>query len=126
MKLINNEEKIVEIRRVEIKVPLPYYEFPEDLPFLDDQTWNPIIDLNEGRIIDWPENYPINIFLKACDSGDYYLLDENDKVVSSLERDYVPNKLLPGKYGDYLELSISPSGRILNWKKDASLEDFEF
>jgi len=125
MKLLVKEVKEIEIKKVEIKLYIPYEELPQDLPFRKDEIWNPVIDVNEGRIVNWPENYPISIFLKVRDSGCYYLIDENENVVSSIEDDYVPNELLPGKYGDYLELNIGPDGKILNWKKDACLGDFQ-
>ena len=38
---------------------------------------------------------------------------------------YAPNNLLPGEFGDYIELKIGPSGIVENWLSDADLSDFE-
>lgn len=42
----------------------------------------------------------------------------------AIENDYVPNSLLPGKYGDYLALDINEDGVITNWKPNISFKEF--
>jgi hypothetical protein len=37
---------------------------------------------------------------------------------------YVPNDLVPGSYGDYVELSINEEGVITNWPKNPSVDEF--
>ncbi len=73
---------------------------------------------------DWPKGEKGNLEMKICDEGSYYLLDENYKTILSIEEDYVPNKLLPGSYGDYLKLDIGENGVISNWYSIPSIEDF--
>ena len=76
--------------------------------------------------MDWPKGEKRNLEMKICDEGSYYLLDENYETILSIEEDYVPNKLLPGSYGDYLKLHIGENGVISNWYSKPSIEDFLF
>ncbi len=62
--------------------------------------------------------------MKVCDQGIYRLL-QGGKEVCSIVQDYVPNNLIPGEYGDYIDLDIGADGAILNWKKGANFSDFE-
>jgi hypothetical protein len=34
-------------------------------------------------------------------------------------QDYVPHEIVPGEYGDYVELEINSDGAIDNWEVDA-------
>ena len=40
-------------------------------------------------------------------------MDEDKNVILSIEDDYVPNKLIPGEYGDYIVMDIDEEGKIL-------------
>jgi hypothetical protein len=46
-------------------------DFDGDLiPFGDGRIWEPVIDLDAGSIVDWPENTTAKIHYKVCDEGD--------------------------------------------------------
>jgi len=126
MKAIIKIEKEVEIKKVRLQVAVRYddEDIPFDFPLRNGNMWNATIDIDGGRVLDWPKGEKGNLEMKICDEGSYYLLDEDDNVVLSLEQDYVPNKLLPGEYGDYLKLHIDENGLITNWYSKPSIEDF--
>lgn len=126
MKTIIKIEKEVEIKKVKLQVAVRYddEDIPYDFPLRNGNMWNATIDIDGGRVLDWPKGEKGNLEMKICDEGSYYLLDEDDNVVLSLEQDYVPNKLLPGEYGDYLKLHIDENGLITNWYSKPSIEDF--
>ena len=51
------------------------------IPCRNGEEWCPLIDLAEGRIVDWPPGTTASIHYKVCDEGVYELLDKNCKVV---------------------------------------------
>ena len=128
MKATIKVEKEVEIKYVKVQVAVRYDEedIPNDFPLRTGDMWNAIIDIDNGIVIDWPKGEKGNLEMKICDEGSYYLLDENYDTILSIEEDYVPNKLLPGSYGDYLKLHINENGTITNWYSQPSIEDFIF
>ena len=126
MKAIIKVEKEVEIYAVKFSVAVRYDEedIPNNFPLREGDMWNAIITIDEGRIIGWPEGQKGHLAMKVCDQGSYYLLDANHNTILSIEEDYVPNKLIPGKYGDYIDLHIGASGLIGNWYSKPSISDF--
>lgn len=126
MKVTIKIEKEVDIKFVQLNVAVRYNEedIPNDFPMRDGDMWNAIIDIDEHRILDWPKGRTGDFYMKICDQGSYYLLDAEKNCVGSIEDDYVPNALLPGKYGDYLEMRIDENGIVTNWKKSISFSDF--
>lgn len=94
-----------------------------DIPLKRDKMWNLKIDIDTGKVIDWPDGTTIDVHYKVCDAGSYYLLDENDDVIVSKEQVYVPSFI--GEYGDYLIIDINEKGFIKNWKlSENELYDF--
>jgi hypothetical protein len=128
MKATIKVEKEVEIKYVKVQVAVRYEEedIANDFPLRSGDMWNAIIDIDNGIVMDWPKGEKGNLEMKICDEGSYYLLDENYETILSIEQDYVPNKLLPGSYGDYLKLHIGENGVISNWYSKPSIEDFLF
>ena len=128
MKTTIKVEKEVEIKYVKVQVAVRYEEedIPNDFPLRSGDMWNAIIDIDNGIVMDWPKGEKGNLEMKICDEGSYYLLDENYDTILSIEEDYVPNKLLPGSYGDYLKLHIGENGVISNWYSKPSIEEFLF
>ena len=124
MKLTVKRE--VEAKYLTLFVPVNYEDedMPFDAPLRIGDTWRATIDLDGGRILDWPEGKRLSFYMKVCDSGAYALLDADRNVLARRE-DYVPNELLTGEYGDYLSLEIDETGKITNWFKRPSLADFE-
>jgi hypothetical protein len=83
-----------------------------------------LIEVETGKVIDWPANITADIHYKVCDAGVYVLMDENRAEVYRTDG-YVPNILSPGGsgYGDYIIMKIDGSGKIEKWRAD--LSDFE-
>jgi len=119
-------EKEVEIKMVKVDVAVRYGEddIPKDFPLRRGDMWSAIIDIDEGKVLDWPEGKTGRLQMKVCDEGSYFLLDDKGNTVLSIEQDYVPNALIPGRYGDYIDLQISESGLVLNWPNQPSISDF--
>jgi len=89
------------------------------MPFATDNYWSPVIDLEAGKIIDWPDGVTASVHYKVCDDGTYALLDA-DKNVVVMHDGYVPAMLCPKDrgYGDYIIMDIGPDGLIDSWKVD--------
>lgn len=99
-------------------------ETGELIPFREGNMWCPVIDIETGVILGWPEGTTAQIHYKVCDNGQYSIKDVNSK--EALYREgYVPNCLSPKEsgYGDYIILDIDASGKIDGWKID--LYDFQ-
>ena len=120
-------KKKVKVAYMDIDVAVRYGEedMPNDAPLREGDRWIAMIKIDEQRIVDWPEGKTLSFKdMKICDEGIYTLRDEGLNVIMKHEG-YVPNRLLPGDYGDYLSLDIGPTGKILNWLPNANLSDFE-
>jgi len=131
MKITITEKREVEIKAVRIEAPFRHIgddedsDVPNDFPLLKGKVWHATIDLDTHKIRDWPLGQMRSLYTKVCDAGSYYLLDENEKVVTSINQDYVPNNLIPGEWGDYIEMIIEGDGTISNWSGIADFSDFE-
>lgn len=131
MKAIIKVEKEVNIKTIVIDIAprhigdSAYDDMPTDFPLLskDKKTWFARVDVNTGIIYDWPQGEVREMYVKVCDQGIYTLLDENDQELCSIEG-YVPNGLIPGEYGDYIDLKIDANGVITNWPKHPDLSAF--
>lgn len=134
MKVKIKVEKEVDIKYCQLKVEPRYWEDSEVdgvedtdgklIPCREGGLWCPLINIETGEIINWSKGTTANIHYKVCDAGSYYLQDEYGKDVLSIEDDYVPNKLIPGEYGDYIIMNIDINGNIKEWKTPANLSDF--
>lgn len=98
-------------------------ETGELIPFKDGDRWKPVIDIENGKIINWPSGTVAKIHYKVCDDGVYTIEDVNgsDVVVSD---GYVPQSLSPIEdgYGDYIIMNIDGEGNIEDW--NFKLNDF--
>lgn len=96
-----------------------------NMPCAEGNLWSPIINLETGQIINWEEGNEASIHYKICDQGNYYLLDDNQQVVTSVEGNYVIDMMSPREkgWGDYVIMDIDKDGLIDKWKVD--LDDFE-
>lgn len=126
MKALIPVTKEVDIKMVKVDVAVRYDEedIPNDFPLRNGDMWSAIIEIDTGKILDWPQGKTGEMYMKVCDQGSYFLLDEGGNTVLSIEDDYVPNGLIPGEYGDYIDLKIDENGVITNWKKHPSIADF--
>ncbi len=121
-KLIKTEINITHVRVI---VPVRYDEedIPNDFPFRNDDTWEVLINVDTGLIEGWPEGRKERVQMKVCDGGTYILLDDGEEV-ERIECNYVPNRLIPGEYGDYIDLRIDESGKITNWPTRPNVDAF--
>lgn len=126
MKFTVNRPVEIDIKFVKIEASVRYEEedIPNDFPFRTGDAWNVLVDIETGIIVDWPQGRTAGVHMKVCDEGSYYLLDAEENVVASIEQDYVPNGIVPGSYGDYIEMTILEDGRIKEWSKKPNLDEF--
>lgn len=88
--------------------------------------WSGIINLKTHKLLNWkPEYGDLLLQAKVCDSGTYFLLDKDKKVICKIA-DYVPNGLIPeaDDCGDYIRLRINNDGTIENWPEEPSFSEF--
>lgn len=90
------------------------------IPFRAGDYWLPIIDLETGAVVDWPQGTEARIHYKVCDDGEYWLLNEHRQRIAKWKSYYVPDDILcvgENGFGDYIIFTIGADGRILNWAK---------
>lgn len=126
-----NKPVEVEVRFLKVEADVRYWEdatvngvADEDgtlTPMRDGDTWAPVIELDTGKIVGWPEGVEVSTYFKVCDAGRYSLLDADRQAVHVVDG-YVPKIMCPGDngYGDYIIMSIGPDGVIANWSADLS------
>ena len=120
------EFKIHNIATITISFPIGELdEITADTPMRDGKHWRAQIDVATKSIKGWPVGTPFNFTAWPVDSGSYQLLNEKGEVIAECVENYVPNHLLPGEWGEYLQLEIDEYGTITNWLKDANFKDFE-
>lgn len=91
------------------------------IPCRSREIWNPTIEIETGLIRDWPQGTTASIHYKVCDSGSYFLAEEDGNRVMQRLEDYVPVCLCPKTdgYGDYIAMNIDSDGKIQDWDKEA-------
>ena len=115
----------IDAKFVNIEVAVRYgtEDIPQDFPGRKGDMWYGCIDIDEGRLLDWPNGVAGVLAMKVTDSGTYELLDADREFIESINQGYVPNELIPGEYGDYIDLQIDDAGMISNWG-NPNLSDF--
>jgi hypothetical protein len=93
------------------------------IPLRVNDCWCPLINLANGIIIGWEQGTTAEVHYKVCDKGHYELLDQEKRLVKSIDG-YVPDLMCPGGngYGDYIIMEIDKDGFIKNW--NPTLEEF--
>ena len=77
-----------------------------------------IIDLEEGKVLNWKDGFCLNTNYKVCDDGEYVFLDKDMNEVVNITKEYkqyyVPDFLSVEDtgYGDYVYLNIDGTGHI--------------
>lgn len=86
------------------------------IPCRKGDSWQPVIDVDSGQILNWTKGVVASVHYKVCDSGEYELLDEENNTIMKYA-DYVPTGLSPGGsgYGDYIIMDIDENGFIDKW-----------
>lgn len=127
MKISIKKIEEIDIQYVYVELPIMYgnEDMDYDFPLRVKNIWKGTIEIETGKILEWPEDKSEELFLKVVDMGIYRLLDKNMNIVLSIVEDYVPNRLLPptNGYGDYVNFKIK-NGVIKNWYKNPSVEQF--
>jgi hypothetical protein len=126
MKIEIPTTKTVDIKFVRVVLPIRHGSeaMPEDFPLRQGDVWQATIDLETGIIENWPQGKTGEFYMKVTDMGSYYLMDADRNDVLSIEQDYVPHGVIPGKYGDYVQMEIDESGRITNFPTRLEFSDF--
>ena len=120
--------KEIEVSTICIDINIRYVggddgDIPADFPLLKGNDWRAIVNMDSGKIEDWPVGEYREMHVKVCDAGIYTLYDDKGEPIA--ERDgYVPHGVVPGAYGDYVILSIDENGVITNWPKKPDISDF--
>lgn len=87
------------------------------------EVWDATVNIDTGHISGWPIGRTASLNEKICDEGIYILEDFAGNELAVIEG-YVPNELIPGEHGDYMNLEINADGVITNWPKKPSVEQF--
>lgn len=127
MKAIVNRPTDIEVSAIRVVLPVCYEEedIPNDFPLRKGEIWGPAtIELDTGKIREWPQGKEGNIeSMKVADGGIYTLLGPNGEIIAE-RNDYVPHGVIPGEYGDYVCLKINTEGIVTNWPKNPNLSAF--
>lgn len=97
-------------------VPYDRAEFPGRAG----DMWNVYIELETGKVLDWPEGMESNIYFKVCDEGQYWITDKNFERIAKWNGEYVPDTFLcfgDNGYGDYIIMNIDKTGHIVNYNE---------
>lgn len=95
----------------------------KDIGYKVDDYLELTIDLNEGKIVNWPDGFCLKTYYKVCDDGEYVFLYENGKeavnITKKYHQHYVPDflSLEDTGYGDYVCLNINGDGTIEHFEK---------
>lgn len=124
-------DREIAITHIKLTLPILYGEedVPNDFPLRNLNVWSAFINIDTGQIVDWPINPRFQqcvLRMKVRDSGIYTLYRfYNDYLekISEIYEDYVPHGVVPGEYGDYVELIID-NGIITNWPKNPDVSAF--
>jgi hypothetical protein len=86
------------------------------IPFRHAEHWCPVINIETGKILDWPAGVVANVCFKVCDCCECALLDCNHSIISK-HSGYVINALRPDGDGDNdcIDMQIDLDGRIEDW-----------
>jgi len=130
MKKVMRIEKEVDIKTLHVQADVRYWEDAEVngeadndgllIPCRRGGLWCPIIDLDNGKIVNWDNGKTADIHYKVCDAGVYELRSETGDLVLKRDGCYVPGILSPGGegYGDYIIMKVDENGAIENFDSD--------
>lgn len=126
MKVTVTKPVEIDVKTIRISAAVRYEEedMPNDFPFRKGDVWDITVDVETGKIKDWPEGVEYDLHMKVCDCGSYWLYDANGQMVGWIDENYVPNGIVPGSYGDYIEMQIAADGTITNWPKNPDVSAF--
>lgn len=87
------------------------------MPLRNGDMWIIDIDVDTGKIVNWPEGNTAMIHYKVCDGGVYSIIDTDGDFIMSIDG-YVPSMMCPKNsgYGDYVIMDIDKEGYIDGWE----------
>lgn len=114
------------------KMPLIFEAGPDDKfdfisPYEKDKRYIKwLIEVDTGRILNWPQGVFADVFYKVCDQGNYSLLDENKEFIGWVSEDYVPGCLSieDNGYGDYFSILVNGEGYIQHWNPEKVAREY--
>ena len=118
---VENDRKINYISDDAENPKMPFIEVEYDKYGHKKFYWTPIIDLENGVIINWPKGVKVHVFYKVCDDFECNVYDEYDNEVLHYEG-YVPDFMAIEEegYGDYIDMIIDENGCICDWNITSS------
>ena len=118
--------KQVNVQYIKLSIPVRYddEDMPYDFPLRDGDIWEATINIDNNQIENWPQAQSGKFSIKVCDEGSYFLLNENKEVVGEIIENYVPNDVIPGKYGDYVNMNIDETGKVVNMPTKLNFDRF--
>lgn len=89
------------------------------IPLRIGDVWRICVDLETGKIKDWPDGVEASIHYKVADDGNYLLISDCGEEIISRDG-YVPSMLCPKEngYGDYVIMQIGGDGVISGFSAD--------
>lgn len=118
------------ITRIEVRANVRYWEDSKYngeyddannplMPCVIKDAWCLIIDIDNGRILNWQEGVKANIHYKVCDEFYCKVMDDLLNVVKEYDG-YVPSFMYPKENGcgDYIIMDIDENGYICDWDKN--------
>lgn len=118
----------IDIDHVVIDVPVNGgdEEMPFDFPGRVGNYWAVLVDIATGQIAQWPQGTPAcHLYMKVVDTGCYALYSaDSDIPLADLDEEPVPHGVIPGEYGDYIDLHIDENGVVTNWPKKPDVSEF--
>ena len=136
MRITVIEKKEVEVKFIKVSATVRYWgdaeingESDEEgvlTPFRNNTEWCPVIDIEKGTVVDWPEGMVARFHFKICDAGSYYLLDSEMNVCATIDNNYVPSGLCHGDtgFGDYIIFSVNKDGSIVDYSNKIDPDDW--
>lgn len=88
------------------------------VPLRKGDKWCPVIELQTGRVLNWPADVTADIHYKVCDQGEYWLGTDTQRT-HKYKHYYVPDEFLcvgDTGYGDYIIFTVLPTGCIQDWQ----------
>lgn len=89
-------------------------------PFRKGSQWEVTIDIQNGIVLDWPEDEFGEIHYRIEKAGQYFLLDANKNPIAKFIHRCVPNEFLhhPGEgWGESINLVVCTDGVISQYQK---------
>ena len=93
----------------------------KDIGYRESNYLELLIDLNEGKVLNWQNGFCLKTHYKVCDDGEYVFLDKDMNEVVNITKEYdqyyVPDFLAieDNGYGDYVYINIDGNGNIENF-----------